>query len=104
MVIEEDVAGILKERLSVYEAILLDVDNGPDALASKGNAWLYSRPGLAAAFGALRPGGVLAVWSAGPDQAFAGRLAGAGFTSEEIRVSARACGKGGRHTIWMARR
>jgi spermidine synthase len=103
-VLEGDVAVILKERVTAYDAILLDVDNGPDALASKGNGWLYSRTGLAAAFSALRPGGVLAVWSAGPDTPFAGRLRGAGFAVDEIRVPAREPGKGGRHTIWIAAR
>lgn len=103
-VLEKDVAVLLKEGRTVYDAILLDVDNGPDALASKGNAWLYSRAGLAAVFAALRKGGVLAVWSAGPDMDFAGRLRRQGFSVEEIRVSARKLGKGGHHTIWIAAR
>jgi spermidine synthase len=100
-VLEEDVVAVLKQNRTVYDAILLDVDNGPDALSSKGNAWLYSGAGLAAVFAALQPRGVLAVWSAGPDKAFAGRLRSAGFAAEEIRVSARERGKGGRHTIWI---
>lgn len=103
-VVEDDVVHVLKEGKTAYDAILLDVDNGPDGLVSKGNGWLYSRVGLAAAFNALLPGGVLAVWSAGPDKAFAGRLRRAGFAAEEIRVSAHERGKGGRHTIWIAGR
>jgi spermidine synthase len=104
-VLEEDVVGIIKARSGSYDAILLDVDNGPDALASRGNAWLYSQTGLAAAFSALRPRGVLAVWSAaGPNRPFSDRLARAGFAPEEIRVTARPRGKGGRHTIWIASR
>jgi len=101
---EVDVVRILKEGRGAYDAILLDVDNGPWGLTSKGNAWLYSRAGLAAAFAALRPAGVLGVWSAGPDRAFAGRLRRTGFAVDEIRVRARAPGRGGRHTIWIAGR
>lgn len=101
-VLETDVVFVLKESRRAYDAILLDVDNGPDGLVRKGNDWLYSRGGLAAAFAALRSRGVLAVWSTGPDRAFAGRLRRAGFAAEEIRVSAHESGKGGRHTIWIA--
>jgi spermidine synthase len=102
IVIEENVVDILKGGGTAYDAIMLDVDNGPDALSSEGNGWLYSREGLAATFAVLRPGGVLAVWSSGPDRDFAGRLRRAGFAAEEVRVSARDIGKGGRHTIWIA--
>jgi spermidine synthase len=101
---ELDVVRILKEACSAYDAILLDLDNGPEDLTSTGNAWLYARAGLAAAFAALRPAGVLGVWSAGPDRAFAARLRRTGFAVDEIRVRARAPGKGGRHTIWIAGR
>lgn len=101
-VLEEDVAAILRGRRARFDAVLLDVDNGPDAFSSRGNAWLYAPAGLAAAFAALRPGGVLAVWSAVPAEAFARRLRRAGFGAEEIPVPARARGKGGRHTIWIA--
>lgn len=85
-----------------YDAILLDVDNGPDGLVREGNDGLYSRGGLAAAKAALRPGGVLAIWSAGPDPAFTRRLTKAGFNVDEIRVAARSNGKGPKHTIWFA--
>lgn len=85
-----------------YDAILLDVDNGPDGLVRDGNGALYSSSGLRAARRALTPGGVLAVWSAGPDPAFTRRLEKNGFTVEEIRVAARSNGKGPKHTIWFA--
>ena len=78
------------------------MDNGPEGFSRKGNDWLYARAGLAAAFAALRPAGVLAVWSAGPDRAFTKRLHQAGFSVNEVRVRARASNKGGRHTIWLA--
>lgn len=85
-----------------YDAILLDVDNGPDGIVRDGNDGLYTASGLRAARTALRPGGVLAVWSAGPDPAFTRRLEKNGFTVEEIRVAARSNGKGPKHTIWFA--
>ena len=85
-----------------YDAILLDVDNGPDALTRDGNGRLYAPRGLAAARAALRPRGVLAVWSAAPDHAFAGRLADAGFVVEEVAVRAGGDGRGARHVIWFA--
>ncbi|WP_298200268.1 spermidine synthase [Novosphingobium sp.] len=84
-----------------YDAILLDVDNGPDGIVRDGNDGLYTASGLRAARNALRPGGVLAVWSAGPDPAFTRRLEKNGFTVEEIRVAARSNGKGPKHTIWF---
>jgi len=101
---EADVAGILREEQGAYDAILLDVDNGPKGLTRKGNDWLYSQGGLSAAFAALRPGGVLAVWSAGPDQAFSDRLRRTSFKVEEVRVRARDARGGARHTIWIAGR
>ena len=84
------------------DAILLDVDNGPDGLTRPGNDGLYGAAGLARARAALRPGGVLAVWSAAPDAAFAKRLARAGFAVDEVRLRARANGKGPMHVIWFA--
>jgi len=85
-----------------YDAILLDVDNGPDGLTRAANDRLYSSTGLARARAALRPGGVLAIWSAGADAAFTRRLTRAGFAVEEIRVRARENGKGPMHVIWFA--
>ena len=98
-----DVTVLLQAESVGFDAIVLDVDNGPDGLTRATNQWLYSKAGLSAAFRALRPGGALAVWSAGPDRAFTRRLRGVGFAVEEVTVRAHA-GKGARHVIWMARR
>ncbi len=100
--IERDVVAVIAEAVATYDAILLDVDNGPDGLTRNGNDRLYSMKGLAAAKAALKPGGILAVWSAAPDNAFAKRLSAAGFGVEEIAVRARSNGKGPRHVIWFA--
>ncbi len=99
-----DVAAVIEGAPATYDAILLDVDNGPDGLTREGNDRLYRPAGLAAAKAALRPGGVLAVWSAAPDKAFARRLGAAGFAVEEVGVRARVNGKGPRHVIWFARK
>jgi spermidine synthase len=99
-----DVAQLLKRERGSYDAILLDVDNGPEALPQSENSWLYGRAGLAAALAALRADGLLAVWSAGPDAAFSERLRAVGFEVEEIEVRARGYTRGTRHTIWFARR
>ena len=86
-----------------WHAILLDVDNGPAALTRASNASLYDSPGLAAAHAALAPGGVLVVWSAGPDDRFTTRLSQAGFLAETHPVRA-GKGRGTRHTLFVARR
>ncbi|MEO6153084.1 MAG: spermidine synthase [Croceibacterium sp.] len=86
-----------------YDAILLDVDNGPDALVHEQNRRIYSFAGLRAAKAALAPGGLLAIWSAGRDPAFNRKLEKAGFRFEEVEVRARPNNKGPRHTIWFAR-
>ena len=99
---EVDVAVMLRAEVRAFDAILLDVDNGPDGLTQEANNWLYSRAGLNASYEALRPKGVLAVWSAGPDRAFTKRLRKAGFEVEEVTVWAHR-GKGARHLIWVAR-
>ena len=99
---EGDVAALIAESRQAFDAILLDVDNGPDGLTCEGNDRLYSPVGLEAAKAALRPGGVLAIWSADPDPAFARRLSHAGFAVEEVAVRARSNGKGPRHVIWFA--
>ena len=101
---ELDVAQILKAERRAYDAILLDVDNGPEGLTRKGNDWLYSRAGLDAAFAGLRPAGVLAVWSSGPDRGFTQRLLAAGFAVDEVQVRSRDARRGARHTIWLAAR
>ncbi len=100
----EDVAGIIRERRSAWDAILLDVDNGPDGLTASANDALYGPAGLADAGAALKPGGVLAVWSAYRDEAFAQRLKRSGFRTEEKMVRAHRGKKGAKHTIWLARR
>jgi spermidine synthase len=100
-----DVAHLIAsaQRARGYDAILLDVDNGPDGLVQGGNDGLYSSGGLRAARAALRPAGVLAVWSAHPDARFAARFARAGFAVEEHRVRANG-NRGARHVIWLGTR
>ena len=97
-----DVAAVIGEARAAYDAILLDVDNGPGGLNREANDGLYAPAGLAAAKRALRPGGVLAVWSAGPSPAFIRRLASAGYTAEEIAMRATGGRRGARHVIWLA--
>ncbi len=97
-----DVADAIRTGKRGFDAILLDVDNGPDGLTSAGNDRLYSAAGLQAAKAALKPGGVLAVWSAAPDPKFSHRLAKAGFAVDEVPVHARIEGKGPKHIIWFA--
>jgi spermidine synthase len=99
-----DVAAVIGRGRGSYDAILLDVDNGPDGLTRDANDRLYSMRGLEAARAALRTGGVLAVWSAAPDAKFARRLGEAGFSVEEAAVRARSNGKGPRHVIWFGRK
>ncbi len=101
---EEDVVESIGRKQSAWDAILLDVDNGPDGLTQKANDRLYSLAGLKTSFSALRPGGILAVWSSGPDKAFTCRLKQCGFQTEQITVRAHKPGKGARHTIWIAMR
>ena len=98
---ECDVAELIASGRQTYNAILLDVDNGPDGLSREGNDGLYSMRGLMAAHGALRPNGVLAVWSAHPDRKFTERLRGCGFGVEEVPVRAHG-NKGARHLVWLA--
>ncbi len=99
-----DVGEVIAAARSTYDAILLDVDNGPDGLSRDGNDGLYSPRGLGVAKAALKPGGVLAVWSAAPDKAFAKRMSGAGFAVDEVGVRARSNGKGPMHVIWFGRK
>ncbi|MER9404628.1 hypothetical protein NKI36_11260 [Mesorhizobium caraganae] len=98
---EADVGHIIRSDKAAWDAVLLDVDNGPEGIVHKGNDALYSAAGLTAARTALKPGGVLAVWSQGPDNGFTRRLKQAGFAVEEVKT--RANGKrGARHVIWIA--
>lgn len=100
---EEDVGALIAAERGAWDAILLDVDNGPDGLTRRGNDRLYNATGLDAARSALSAGGVLAVWSAAPDAKFVRRLEIAGFAVDEVVVKARA-GRGARHVIWLATR
>jgi len=103
-VVESDVGDLIAAARSSYDSILLDVDNGPDALSRDTNDRLYDLEGLRRARSALRPGGLLAIWSAAPDPAFARRLGKAGFAVEEAAVRAHAGRKGAKHMIWLATR
>ncbi|WP_061929447.1 hypothetical protein [Aureimonas sp. AU22] len=96
----EDVAETIGRARGVYDAILLDVDNGPDGLTRSGNDGLYGWTGLAASLEALTPGGVLGIWSQGADAAFTARLRRAGFEVEELRVKA-GRGRGTKHVLWF---
>ena len=97
-----DVGALIRSGRSAYDAILLDIDNGPAGLTRASNDRLYDAVGLSLAQTALRPGGVLAVWSAAPDRHFAKLLHTIGFTVEEVRVRANAGRGGARHVIWLA--
>ncbi len=99
-----DVGAAIAAGSGRYDAILLDVDNGPDGLTRPANDGLYGPRGLAAARAALRPGGVLAVWSAAPDPRFARRFTDSGFAVDEVKVRARENGKGATHVIWFGTR
>lgn len=97
-----DVGALIRSHTCQYDAILLDVDNGPDGLTRASNDSLYDMAGLNAAKMALRPKGVLAVWSSAPDAAFTRRLRQIGFSAEEVSVRANGKRGGARHTLWFA--
>jgi len=99
---EGDVGHLIQSAAGDYDAILLDVDNGPEGLTRKANDNLYSVAGLRAALRALRPNGVLSVWSSAPDAGFTRRLRDASFAVEELKVRASTKGNGAHHVIWMA--
>jgi spermidine synthase len=101
-IVEGDVGASI--RAGGWDAILLDVDNGPEGLSRPGNDALYTHGGLAAARAALNPGGVLSVWSSGPDHGFTRRLKHAGFVVTEQMARARGKAGGSRHVIWLAAR
>ena len=101
VIITDDVAKLIRAGDAQYDAILLDVDNGPDGLTKGANDHLYSHDGLVRVWRALRPGGVFAIWSAAPDKAFANRFGDAGFTVEESIVRANKGKSGARHVIWL---
>jgi len=99
-----DVYELIAGSRATYDAILLDVDNGPDGLIHAANDRLYGKEGLRAAHAALKPGGVLAIWSAYPDKVFTDRVRRAGFQVDELKVRATGGRKGAHHVIWMATR
>lgn len=101
---EADVGRAIGAARAAFDAILLDVDNGPRGLTRQANDALYDLKGLRAAHAALGPGGVLAVWSSGPDAQFTTRLRRAGFVAEEINIRATGHRGGARHMIWIATR
>jgi spermidine synthase len=101
-ILNADVIQVIRSHPSAFDAILLDVDNGPEGLIRKANDALYDLKGLKAIRRALRPGGVLAVWSSGPNPAFSKRLRDAGFDVNEVAVRATAKRSGARHVIWFA--
>jgi spermidine synthase len=101
---EADVGELIRGERGAFDAILLDVDNGPAGLTTPMNDRLYGPAGLRAAHTALRAGGFLAVWSAGPDAAFTRRLHAAGFEAEQMNVRARGAAGGSRFLIWLAQR
>jgi len=97
-----DVIEVIQAHASAFDAILLDVDNGPEGLIRKANDALYDIKGLKAIRRSLRPGGVAAVWSSGPNALFSKRLRDAGFDVKEVAVRATAKRSGARHVIWFA--
>ncbi|MBS3745177.1 MAG: hypothetical protein KGY48_12560 [Wenzhouxiangellaceae bacterium] len=99
-----DVAQLMREAPESFDAIMMDVDNGPEALIRMQNDWLYSAAGLAATRRALKPNGVLAVWSAAPDRRFTARLEKSGFAVNLQTVRPHRKGRGARHCIWFAER
>ena len=97
-----DVHDVIIRQEAAFDAILLDVDNGPDGMIHLPNERLYCNWGLRAARDALRPGGILAIWSAYTDDDFVDRLENAGFDVEEVSIPALAGEEHVIHTIWLA--
>ena len=100
----DDVAVILASRPGQFDAVLLDVDNGPAAFTAPDNAGLYDDRGIAATFAALKMNGILAVWSAREDRKFEQRLRHGRFEVEVERVRGRLKNGGPRHTIFLGRK
>lgn len=100
-VIELDVGQVMRQGKSSFDAIMLDVDNGPSSFTHEDNDALYSLRGLKLIYDALKPGGVLTVWSASTDPAFTQRMIKTGFNVSEQRVGSHASKRGNRHNIWI---
>jgi spermidine synthase len=100
----DDVCALIRGGERAFDVILLDVDNGPRAVERPGNAWLYTPAGLEAVRAGLAPGGVLAIWSAGPEVGFSERLRAAGFDVVLHRVRSHAARTEERHFIWIGTR
>ena len=101
---QRDISSLVRNSTNRYDAIMNDVDNGPQGLILESNNWLYSEAGLHATRTALRARGVLSVWSVGPDPGFTRRLQKAGFDARLETVRDRGGSKGQRHTIWIGQR
>ncbi|TCU15235.1 spermine/spermidine synthase [Rhizobium sullae] len=97
-----DVGETIRSARASFDAILLDVDNGPEGLTRKSNDRLYDFNGLRASRNALHPGGILAVWSSSPDPSFTRRLRDAGFSPDAVNIRANGKRGGARHVIWLA--
>lgn len=104
VLVNEDVATLIGAASAGYDAILLDVDNGPEGLTRRCNDDLYSNEGLEAAHAALKAGGILAVWSAEDDAGFSKRLVSAGFRVDQVSVSDGLDGDGDTHILWFAKK
>ncbi|MEY2933486.1 MAG: hypothetical protein RL033_4235 [Pseudomonadota bacterium] len=100
-VLEADICDLFRARRHTFDAVLLDVDNGPRAVARKSNGWLYTPTGLAAIRASLSPGGVLAIWSAGPEVGFSDEMRAVGFRVVLQRTPARGGRGRQRHWIWL---
>lgn len=100
-VLEQDVGQVMQSHKDRFDAIMLDVDNGPSSFTCDDNDSLYSTRGLKRAYDALKPGGVLTVWSAVVDPAYTRRMIGAGFAVKEQRVASHKAGRGNQHNIWV---
>lgn len=103
-VTQEDVVKTIGKQRAAWDAILLDVDNGPAGLTREANDRLYGNSGLKGSFDALKSGGILAVWSSAVDESFTRRLKLVGFKTKIVSVRARKSGKGSKHTIWLGQR
>lgn len=102
--IEGDAVELIKKSKKDFDALLLDFDNGPGVVTSKGNAWIYGNKGLAALREALRPGGMLVIWSAFRSPPFEKRMERAGFDCSSVFARARGkIGKGPRHTLYVGK-